>query len=42
MVIDPRCKASICVQHIVGKMEKGEHREARGFASMFRRLFGKR
>ena len=41
MVIDPRCKASICVQHIVGKMEKGELREAGGFASMIKRLFGK-
>jgi flagellar biosynthesis protein FlhG len=41
MVLDPRCKASICVQHIVGKMEKSEFREARGFASMFKRLFGK-
>ena len=41
MVIDPRCKASICVQHIVGKMEKGELRESGGFASMLRRLFGK-
>jgi flagellar biosynthesis protein FlhG len=41
MVIDPRCKASICVQHIVGKMEKSEFREAGGFSSMFKRLFGK-
>ena len=41
MVIDPRCKASICVQHIVGKMEKSELRSSGGFASMFRRLFGK-
>ena len=41
MVIDPKCKASICVQHIVGKMEKSEIRETGGFASMFRRLFGK-
>jgi flagellar biosynthesis protein FlhG len=40
MVIDPRCKASICVQHIVGKMEKSEHRETGGFASLFKRLFG--
>ena len=39
MVIDPRCKASICVQHIVGKMEKSELRESSGFASMFKRLF---
>ena len=41
LVIDPRCKASICVQHIVGKMEKSELRETGGFASMFKRLFGK-
>ena len=41
MVIDPRCKASICVQHIVGKMEKSELRESGGFASMFKRLFGR-
>ena len=41
MVIDPRCKASICVQHIVGKMEKSEPRQAVGFASMFKRLFVK-
>ena len=39
-VIDPRCKASICVQHIVGKMEKSELRETGGFASMLKRLFG--
>lgn len=41
MVIDPRCKASICVQHIVGKMEKSELRENGGFSSMFKRLFGR-
>ena len=41
MVIDPRCKASICVQHIVGKMEKSELRERGGFTSMFKRIFGK-
>ena len=40
-VIDPRCKASICVHHIVGKMEKSELRETGGFSSMFKRLFGK-
>jgi len=39
MVIDPRCKASICIQHIVGKMEKGELRDSGGFSSMFKRLF---
>jgi flagellar biosynthesis protein FlhG len=41
MVIDPRCKASICVQHIVRKMEKSELRESGGFGSMLKRLFGR-
>ena len=40
-VIDPRCKASICIHHIVSKMEKSELRETGGFASMFKRLFGR-
>jgi flagellar biosynthesis protein FlhG len=41
MSIDPKCKASQCVQHIVGKLEKSELRQAGGFGSMFKRLFGK-
>jgi len=41
MVIDPKCKASICVQHIVSRMEKGELKETGGFSSMMKRLFGK-
>ena len=41
MVIDPRCKASICIQHIVGKMEKSELRLTGGFGSMLKRLFGR-
>jgi len=42
MVIDPRCKASMCVQHIVSKMEKGELKPSGGgFTSMLKRLFSK-
>jgi flagellar biosynthesis protein FlhG len=41
MVIDPRCKASLCVQHIVQRLEKTEFRESGGFSSMLKRLFGK-
>jgi flagellar biosynthesis protein FlhG len=41
MVIDPKCKASQCVQHIVGRMEKSEVRESGGFGNMMRRLFGR-
>ena len=41
MAMDPRSKASICIQHIVGKLEKSEPRLAGGFTSMLRRLFGR-
>ncbi|MDR0562947.1 MAG: MinD/ParA family protein [Spirochaetaceae bacterium] len=42
MVIDPKSKASLCVQHIVDRMEKTEVlRESGGFAAMIRRLFGR-
>ncbi|AEF82745.1 MinD/ParA family protein [Leadbettera azotonutricia] len=41
MIIDPKCKASLCIQHIVGRMEKSELRESGGFGSMLKRLFGK-
>jgi flagellar biosynthesis protein FlhG len=42
MVIDPKSKASLCVQHIVDRMEKTEPvRESGGFSAMIRRLFGR-
>jgi flagellar biosynthesis protein FlhG len=41
MVIDPRCKASLCVQHIVERMEKSEIRDSGGFGNMLKRLFGR-
>jgi flagellar biosynthesis protein FlhG len=41
MVIDPRCKASQCVQHIVGRMEKSEIRETGGFGNMIKRFFSR-
>ncbi|GHV87614.1 site-determining protein [Spirochaetia bacterium] len=41
MVIDPKCKASLCVQHIVQRMDKSELRETGGFSSMMKRLFGR-
>jgi flagellar biosynthesis protein FlhG len=41
MAEDPRCKASLCVQHIVGKLEKSEPRQTAGFASMLKKLFGR-
>jgi flagellar biosynthesis protein FlhG len=41
MVVDPKCKASLCVQHIVDRMEKSELRSSGGFGAMMKRLFGK-
>jgi flagellar biosynthesis protein FlhG len=41
MVLDPRSKASQCVQHIVGRMEKSEIRDAGGFGNMVKRFFGR-
>ncbi|MDR2109942.1 MAG: MinD/ParA family protein, partial [Spirochaetaceae bacterium] len=41
MVIDPRCKASLCVQHIVARLEKNLPKETGGFSNMFKRLFGR-
>jgi flagellar biosynthesis protein FlhG len=40
LVVDPKCRASMCVQHIVGRMEKSELREGRGFGTLFKRVFG--
>ncbi len=40
MVVDPKCKASICVQHIVERMDRNKHGESHGFGAMLRRFFG--
>ena len=39
MVSDPKSKASICIQHIVGRLEKNDLRDTNGFGSMLKRLF---
>jgi len=39
MVTDPKCKASICVQHIVERMDRNKPGDVRGFGGMFKRLF---
>jgi flagellar biosynthesis protein FlhG len=41
MVIDPKSKASQCVQHIVGRMEKSDIKESGGFGNMIRRFLGR-
>lgn len=40
MAIDPKGKASICVQHIVGRLEKVEFKEGGGVGKFLKRLFG--
>jgi len=40
MVVDPKCKASICVQHIVDRMDRNKPGESRGFGTMLRKIFG--
>jgi flagellar biosynthesis protein FlhG len=39
MVTDPKCKASICVQHIVERMDKNKPGDSPGFGAMFKRIF---
>jgi flagellar biosynthesis protein FlhG len=41
MVIDPKSKASLCVQHIVGRLEKSDVKESGGFSGMIKRFFGR-
>jgi flagellar biosynthesis protein FlhG len=42
MVIDPKCKASLCIQHIVGRMEKSDFKESGGFSTLLKRFLGRR
>jgi flagellar biosynthesis protein FlhG len=39
MVVDPKCKASMCIQHIVGRMDKTDIKGNGGFGKMFKRFF---
>lgn len=40
MVVDPKCKASICVQHIVDRMDRNKPRETAGLSSKLKNIFG--
>jgi flagellar biosynthesis protein FlhG len=41
MVIDPKCRASLCIEHIVSRLEKTEVKETGGFGNMFKRIIGR-
>jgi flagellar biosynthesis protein FlhG len=40
-VMDPKGKASVCVHHIVSRLEKVEYKEGGGLSSFLKRLFGR-
>jgi len=40
MVVDPKCKASICVQHIVSRMDRNKPGDTAGISAKFKKLFG--
>jgi flagellar biosynthesis protein FlhG len=42
MVVDPRCKASICIQHLVERMDKTKLiDQSSGIGTMFKKLFNR-
>ena len=38
-VMDEKCKASICIKHLVGRLENIEYREGRGISRFLKQLF---
>jgi flagellar biosynthesis protein FlhG len=41
VIIDPKCKASLCVQHLVERMDKTKLVELSGIGGLFRRIFSR-
>jgi flagellar biosynthesis protein FlhG len=41
MVIDPKCKASLCIQHLVERLDKTKLIEPGGIGAMFKRIFSR-
>ncbi len=40
-IVDPKCKASICVRHIVSRLEKVDYKEGGGISSFLKKLVGR-
>lgn len=40
IIVDPKCKAAMCLKHIVARIEKTEFPETEGFGRFMRKLFG--
>jgi len=41
MVVDPKCKASQSIQHLVVRMDKNQTNEPAGLSAMFRKMFNR-
>ena len=41
MIVDPKGKASVCLKHIVARIEKTEFQDSEGFGRFMRKLFGR-
>jgi flagellar biosynthesis protein FlhG len=41
LVVDPKCKASICVQHLVERIDRNKPEALGGIGAMIHKLFGK-
>jgi len=41
MVLDPKSKASICVQHLVERMDKTKPKKSGGIGAMFKKIFSR-
>jgi len=39
MVVDPKCKASQCVQHLVDRLDRAKPKEKNGFGAMLKKIF---
>lgn len=42
IVSDPKCKASICLKHIVSRLENIEYKEGKGIGSFLKKISGKK
>lgn len=42
LILDPNAKASICIKHIVGRLEKVEFKEGGGVSRFLKKLMGRR
>jgi len=40
LVVDPRCKASACIRHLVGRLENVDYRDGKGVPHFLKKLFG--